>query len=69
MIGSEILQSALKLPQDKRAEIANALIDSLDLEAKYDVELIAEAERREQAVQEGSSTYLSEHEFRQGIGR
>ncbi|WP_269526982.1 addiction module protein [Coraliomargarita parva] len=69
MTSRQILDSILGLPENERAEIASALIDSLDTDRWTDGDLVAEAKRRERAVEEGSARYLDESEFHVGIRR
>lgn len=57
------------MPPVDRAEIASALIDSLDANPEDDATLMDEALRRDQAVEEGKVRYLDEAEFRRGILR
>jgi putative addiction module component (TIGR02574 family) len=57
--GRQLLEAALTLPEDERASIAAALIDSLphELEEQDDEELAAELDRRlEEAVRDPSCT-------------
>jgi hypothetical protein len=69
MTSKQLLLSVLDMPSVDRAEIASALIDSLDVDSEYDSTLMDEALRRDQAVEEGKARYLDEAEFRRGIGR
>lgn len=69
MTSKQVLQSVLEMPSIDRAEIASALIDSLDAAPEDDAALIDEARGRDQAVEEGKARYLDEAEFRRGINR
>jgi len=69
MTSKQLLQSVLEMPPVDRAEMASALIDSLDSGAEDDSMLMDEALRRDQAVEEGKARYLNEAEFRRTIGR
>ncbi len=69
MTSKQLLQSVLEMPSVDRAEIASALIDSLDAAPEDDATLIDEALVRDQAVEEGKARYLDEAEFRRGILR
>jgi hypothetical protein len=69
MTSKQVLQSVLEMPSIDRAEIASALIDSLDSAPEEDATLIDEARGRDQAVKEGKARYLDEAEFRRGILR
>lgn len=69
MTSKQLLQSVLDMPSVDRAEMASALIDSLDVDSEDDVTLMDEALRRDQAVEEGKARYLDAAEFRRGIHR
>lgn len=69
MTTKQVIQSILDMPSVDRAEIASALIDSLDANPEDDATLMDEALRRDQAVEEGKVRYLDEAEFRRGILR
>lgn len=69
MTTKQLIQSVLDMPPVDRAEIASALIDSLDANPEDDATLMDEALRRDQAVEEGKVRYLDEAEFRRGILR
>lgn len=69
MTSKQLLQSVLEMPSSDRAEIASALIDSLDSHPEDDATLIDEAQGRDRAVDEGKARYLDEAEFRRGINR
>jgi hypothetical protein len=69
MTSKQVIQSVLEMPSIDRAEIASALIDSLDAAPEDDATLMDEALRRDQAVEEGKARYLDEAEFRRAIGR
>jgi len=67
-----VLQEALRLPGEERAEIAACLIASLDVEgdeSRADVEQAwaAEIERRCEALDAGGTTTRSWEEVRRGI--
>jgi hypothetical protein len=63
----QIMQSALELSESERSEVATAIIDSLDSCYEEEIDLVAEAQRREQAVDAGTAKYLNESEFLRGI--
>lgn len=69
----ELLDAALELPDEDRAEIAQRLIDSLpaDWEASGPVsaEWIAEAERRVREVREGNATTIPHEQVVHDIDR
>jgi putative addiction module component (TIGR02574 family) len=67
-----VLQDALKLPEEDRAEIATRLIASLDAESDESREAVqqawaAEIERRCEALDAGAVTTRSWEEVRRGI--
>jgi len=69
MTSKQLLQSVLEMPPAERAEMASALIDSLDVDPEDDFTLMDEALRRDRAVEEGQARYLDEAEFTRGIRR
>ena len=63
------MHSVLELTESERAEVAIAIIDSLDSDYVDGADLVAEAQRRERAVDAGTAKYLDESEFLAGIQR
>jgi len=69
--GSNILTSALELPENERAEIALELLISLqsDQISTTDEEILSEADRRESAMDADPRLEISHQDLLKGLGR
>ena len=69
LMTERILEDALALPDDQRAELAVRLLQSLDLEVDPDAEeaWVTEIERRCAALDAGETTTLDWHDVRRRL--
>ena len=69
MNSSAIEQSALSLPQQERAHLVHALLDSLDTPSGTDIQDIwlSEARRRADEIDAGKVNLVSSEQFEQQI--
>ena len=69
MSTDELRSEALALPSEKRAELAQALLESLHGDADSDAEVmwLAELDRRAEAVADGTAKLVSWDEARERI--
>ena len=66
---AELESAALNLAPEGRGHLAVLLLDSLPPDAWAEDELLAEAERRELELEQGTARELSHEEFMAGLHR
>jgi len=66
-VTQEIVSQALRLSPNERADIANVLLQSLELPQDYETEWMNLVEKRHQEVQSGKVNLITWHEIKSKI--